>query len=445
VALVETQTEGTDSSPPQVLRYQFGNHLGSVSLELDQEGSVISYEEYYPYGSTSYQAGPSAFELSLKRYRYIGKERDEETGLYYHGARYAAPWLGRWISCDPAELRDGPNGYRYCLGNPILLRDPAGTQSEGDTPRVPEHILPPNHWQFHLSTDPQPAAVEPGPKVPESVLPRNRWQFHLGEPFEHAPKTEAPSVPESVLPKGRWEFQLGEPAEPFTPGPPSFRANTGMTDINTERVSPPLAAPKDPYKGILTSPAPGLPSTGGYGPPVVILGALDMFNEKIVKGSVIPNPSKANALEVETRAPSGFGPAAGLKIPLDKIPGLDQLKPPKLLSLDRFAISGPTLGSELNVPAYTQSQFPIILPSGGMGAQLNYYIPGHISNRKDTSREHAVSSDWPNSVSVGVGQAGTTLYYAPYTANFSFPGIKSNSDPNIPNGVMVKFGFTYQF
>ena len=43
-------------------------------------GSIISYEEYYPYGSTSYQAGRSAVEVSLKRYRYTGKERDEETG-----------------------------------------------------------------------------------------------------------------------------------------------------------------------------------------------------------------------------------------------------------------------------------------------------------------------------------------------------------------------------
>ena len=44
---------------------------------------IISYEEYYPYGSTSYQAGRSAAEVSLKRYRYTGMERDEETGLYH--------------------------------------------------------------------------------------------------------------------------------------------------------------------------------------------------------------------------------------------------------------------------------------------------------------------------------------------------------------------------
>jgi hypothetical protein len=39
-----------------------------------------------------------------KRYRYTGKERDEESGLYYHGARYYAPWLGRWTAIDPLQL-----------------------------------------------------------------------------------------------------------------------------------------------------------------------------------------------------------------------------------------------------------------------------------------------------------------------------------------------------
>ncbi len=131
IALVETRTQGDDGSPPQVVRYQLSNHLGSASLELDENAQVISYEEYYPYGSTSYQAGRSAVEVSLKRYRYTGKERDEETGLYYHGARYYAPWLGRWTSCDPAGLVDGENMFVYVKANPVLLTDPTGRQTPG--------------------------------------------------------------------------------------------------------------------------------------------------------------------------------------------------------------------------------------------------------------------------------------------------------------------------
>jgi RHS repeat-associated protein len=97
-------------------------------LELDENAAVISYEEYYPYGSTSYQTGRSSAEVSLKRYRYTGKERDEESGLYYHGARYYAPWLGRWVSMDLAGPVDGPNLNAFVHNNPIRWIDPRGHQ-----------------------------------------------------------------------------------------------------------------------------------------------------------------------------------------------------------------------------------------------------------------------------------------------------------------------------
>ena len=89
IALVETLTNDDGASiglPTPAQRYQFANHLGSASLELDDEGALISYEEYSPYGNSTFQAGRSAAEVSLKRYRYTGKERDEENGFTYHGA-----------------------------------------------------------------------------------------------------------------------------------------------------------------------------------------------------------------------------------------------------------------------------------------------------------------------------------------------------------------------
>ncbi|MGF6851688.1 SpvB/TcaC N-terminal domain-containing protein [Paraburkholderia sp. CI3] len=106
IALVETRTldtAGNDQAPRQLIRYQFGNHLGSASLELDDQGQIISYEEYAPYGSSTYQAVRSQMETT-KRYRYTGKEREGESELYYFGARYYAAWLGRWVSCDPKSL-----------------------------------------------------------------------------------------------------------------------------------------------------------------------------------------------------------------------------------------------------------------------------------------------------------------------------------------------------
>jgi RHS repeat-associated protein len=132
IALIETKTLDVSLSlsfHPSLIRYQFGSHLGSASLELDDAGQIISYEEYYPYGGTSYQAGRSAAEVSLKRYRYTAMERDEETGLNYHGARYFATWLGRWVSCDPSSIKGGLNLYSYGACSPVLFQDTTGDEA----------------------------------------------------------------------------------------------------------------------------------------------------------------------------------------------------------------------------------------------------------------------------------------------------------------------------
>jgi RHS repeat-associated protein len=131
IALVETltiQNGAAVANPTPFQRYQLGNHLGSAAAELADNGALITLEEYHPYGTTSFQVGRDAAELNLKRYRYTTKERDEETGFGYHSARYYAPWLGRWTSCDPSGLDDGPNLFVYVQGNPITKADPTGRQ-----------------------------------------------------------------------------------------------------------------------------------------------------------------------------------------------------------------------------------------------------------------------------------------------------------------------------
>ncbi len=139
-ALIETRTQGNDGLPAQVVRYQLADHLGSASLELDAAGAIISYEEYYPFGSTAYQAGSNVTETNLKRYRFTGMERDSETGFNYHSARYYLPWLGRWASVDPLVLGGGEPGkapgmasspYVYASNRPTGLIDRSGLD---DTP-----------------------------------------------------------------------------------------------------------------------------------------------------------------------------------------------------------------------------------------------------------------------------------------------------------------------
>ncbi len=131
-ARIENRTFGTDPGPAQQVRYQFANHLHSATLELGDDAAVISYEEYFPFGATSYQAVASQTDVA-KRYRFTGCERDTENGLDCMGARYYAPWLGRWTACDPAGMVDGANLYAYVTGNPIRLSDPTG--HEGADPK----------------------------------------------------------------------------------------------------------------------------------------------------------------------------------------------------------------------------------------------------------------------------------------------------------------------
>ncbi|WP_434422040.1 SpvB/TcaC N-terminal domain-containing protein [Nannocystis pusilla] len=129
VCLIETKTVDAGApvvTPANIARYQYSNHLGTANLELNDGAEVISYEEFHPYGTSSYRAANSAIEVSAKRYRYTGQERDEETGLAYHSARYYAPWLARWTAADPIGLGDGPNRYQYARENPISGRDPSG-------------------------------------------------------------------------------------------------------------------------------------------------------------------------------------------------------------------------------------------------------------------------------------------------------------------------------
>lgn len=106
-------------------RYALSDHLGSSTLELDEQADVISHEGYYPFGGTAWWAARSAVDATQKVIRYSNKERDA-TGLYYYGLRYYAPWLQRWINPDPLGPIDGLNLYAMVQNNPINHVDMLG-------------------------------------------------------------------------------------------------------------------------------------------------------------------------------------------------------------------------------------------------------------------------------------------------------------------------------
>ncbi|MDZ3833116.1 MAG: SpvB/TcaC N-terminal domain-containing protein [Sphingopyxis sp.] len=132
--LVTNATQPIDQPDgPRTFRYQLDDLLGSVNFEVDDQAQIISYEEYYPYGAAAVVGGVNTAEVERKRYRFTGKELDRATGLYYFGARYYSPWMGRWITPDPAGPVDRINLYTYADNNPATLVD-----RTGNNPLTPE-------------------------------------------------------------------------------------------------------------------------------------------------------------------------------------------------------------------------------------------------------------------------------------------------------------------
>ncbi|WP_114192310.1 RHS repeat-associated core domain-containing protein [Edaphovirga cremea] len=106
-------------------RYGVDDNIGSLTLELDGSGQLISREEYYPYGGTAVWLADNQVEANYKTLRYSGKERDQ-TGLCYYGYRYYAPWLCRWLNADPGREVDGLNLFRMVHNNPVNYSDRRG-------------------------------------------------------------------------------------------------------------------------------------------------------------------------------------------------------------------------------------------------------------------------------------------------------------------------------
>jgi RHS repeat-associated protein len=168
IAMIDTPVVVPGGSiETQLIRYQYDNHLNSASIELDDLAQLISYEEYFPFGTTSYSTVDAGREVPAKRYRYTGKERDEESGLNYHGSRYYALWLCRWTKCDPAGIKAGPNFYVYVSNNPIMMNDPSG--NDGETCGVWDEEAQACYAEacpVESTVDETPAAPPPAPLPP---------------------------------------------------------------------------------------------------------------------------------------------------------------------------------------------------------------------------------------------------------------------------------------
>jgi len=112
--------------------YYHPDHLGSSSYITNLDGEVSQHIEYVPFGEVFIEERNNTWNTP---YLFNAKEFDEETGMYYYGARYYEPRISIWMSIDPMQEKT-PNYSSYCytLNNPIIFIDFYGleTSSPGD-------------------------------------------------------------------------------------------------------------------------------------------------------------------------------------------------------------------------------------------------------------------------------------------------------------------------
>ncbi|MBK6698373.1 MAG: RHS repeat-associated core domain-containing protein [Saprospiraceae bacterium] len=119
----EDDCEGNNDCP-NVLYFFHPDHIGSSTFLTDEAGNPYQFLLYLPFGESMAEQKAGGYST---KYRFTGKEVDEETGLYYFGARYYDPRISLWYGVDPmTEKAPNWNPYRYGFNNPIRMIDPDG-------------------------------------------------------------------------------------------------------------------------------------------------------------------------------------------------------------------------------------------------------------------------------------------------------------------------------
>lgn len=118
-----------DGDTPETLQYFYHpDHLGSASFITNLDGEVSQHIEYVPFGEVFIEERNNIWNTP---YLFNGKELDEETGLYYYGARYYDPKTSLWLSVD-SMWEHTMQPYQFSYNNPVKFVDPDGNCPDCD-------------------------------------------------------------------------------------------------------------------------------------------------------------------------------------------------------------------------------------------------------------------------------------------------------------------------
>ena len=116
-----------DTAHHEDIFFYHSDHLGSTSYITDAKANITQFDAYLPYGELLVDEHSSSEEMP---YKFNGKEFDQETGLYYYGARYMDPKISMWLGVDQlAEKYPNVTGFCYTMNNPIKFIDPNGKET----------------------------------------------------------------------------------------------------------------------------------------------------------------------------------------------------------------------------------------------------------------------------------------------------------------------------